>query len=133
MEACHEPRPDVVLDPSPEREPSSNLPSALPHQHSRKPGGLLLGPVRSRRVHAVSSSAGSFPGGLAANLGRNLTCFASSVCAGSTQSIVLPLAQLVEHRDQVVHANPVSVLWTLLLPIRGLGFHLRRRPAYRLL
>src|ERR1700730_14538470 len=107
MEACHEPRPDVVLDPSPELEPSSKLPNALPHQHSRKPGGLLLGLVRSSRLHAVSSSAGSFPGGLAANLGRNLTGFASSICAGPNQSIVLPLAQLVEHRDQVIHANRV--------------------------
>src|SRR5580692_894387 len=104
MEACDEPRPDAVLDPSPEREPSPNLSSALPHQHSRKPGDLLLGPVRSSRLHAVSSSTGSLPGGVAANLGRNVAWFASSVCAGPTQSIVLPLAQLVEHRDQVAHA-----------------------------
>jgi hypothetical protein len=34
---------------------------------------------------------------------------------------------------RVPHANPVSVLWTLLLPIRRLGFQLRRHPAYRLL
>src|SRR5690606_21769663 len=53
--------------------------------------------------------------------------------AGPARPTVLPLAELVEHRDQVIHDRYFHLVRPLFLSLRRLGLQLFCHPADRLL